>query len=207
MSRWAGSGRWAGARKRLADLDPGLRPALLALIERGDPMSPLRWTTKSTRVLAAELTRHGHRAGPDTVAALLREEGFSLQGNAKTIEGKQSPDLDARFRYLNDEITRHQNAGEPVISVDTEKKEQVCALHAVPPDAVTTRSSTRPTPRSTPPPACFLARHHPRGPLGRPGRPHARRGLQALARRTARPPRRSTAPPHRTAPVELDTAG
>jgi hypothetical protein len=117
-----------GGRKRLADLDPGLRPALLALIEpeeRGDPMSPLRWTTKSTRVLAAELTRQGHRAGPDTVAALLREEGFSLQGNAKTIEGKQSPDRDAQFRYLNDEITRHQDAGEPVVSVDTKKKEQV----------------------------------------------------------------------------------
>lgn len=117
-----------GGRKRLADLDPGLRPALLALIEpeeRGDPMSPLRWTTKSTRVLAAELTRQGHRAGPDTVAALLREEGFSLQGNAKTIEGKQSPDRDAQFRYLNEEITRHQDAGQPVVSVDTKKKEQV----------------------------------------------------------------------------------
>ena len=117
-----------GGRKRLADLDPGLRPALLALIEpeeRGDPMSPLRWTTKSTRVLAAQLALQGHRAGPDTVAALLREEGFSLQGNAKTIEGKQSPDRDAQFRYLNEEITRHQDAGEPVVSVDTKKKEQV----------------------------------------------------------------------------------
>jgi DDE family transposase len=117
-----------GGRKRLADLDPGLRPALLALIEpeeRGDPMSPLRWTTKSTRVLAAELTRQGHRTGPDTVAALLREEGFSLQGNAKTIEGTQSPDRDAQFRYLGDEVTRHQDGGEPVVSVDTKKKEQV----------------------------------------------------------------------------------
>ena len=117
-----------GGRKRLADLDPGLRPALLALIEpeeRGDPMSPLRWTIKSTRVLAAELTRQGHRAGPDTVAALLHEEGFSLQGNAKTIEGTQSPDRDAQFRYLGDQVTGHQDSGEPVVSVDTKKKEQI----------------------------------------------------------------------------------
>ena len=82
--------RPGGGRKKLADTDPGLRPALLALVEpgtRGDPMSPLRWTTLSTRNLAAELTRQGHRAGPDTVAKLLQEEGFSLQGNAKTAEG------------------------------------------------------------------------------------------------------------------------
>jgi transposase len=115
-----------GGRKRLADLDPGLRPALLALVEpdeRGDPMSPLRWTTKSLRVLAAELTRQGHRAGADTVADLLHEEGFSLQGNAKALEGKQSPDRDAQFRYLREQARDHQHAGEPVISVDTKKKE------------------------------------------------------------------------------------
>jgi hypothetical protein len=121
--------RAAGAgRKPLTTLDPGLRPALLALIEpeeRGDPVSPLRWTTKSTRVLAAELTRQGHRVGPDTVAGLLRAEGFSLQGNAKTIEGKQSPDRDAQFRYLGGQVSEHQQAGEPVVSVDTKKKEQV----------------------------------------------------------------------------------
>jgi hypothetical protein len=77
--------RPGGGRKRLSALDPGLLPALLALVEpdeRGDPMSPLRWTTKSTRTLAAELTRQGHRIGADTVADLLRAEGFSLQGNA-----------------------------------------------------------------------------------------------------------------------------
>src|SRR5580658_5698701 len=77
--------RPGGGRKRLAELDPGLRPALLALVEpdeRGDPMSPLRWTTKSLRALSAELGRQGHRAGPDTLAGLLHEEGFSLQGNA-----------------------------------------------------------------------------------------------------------------------------
>jgi hypothetical protein len=117
-----------GGRKRLAELDPGLRPALLALIEpeeRGDPMSPLRWTTKSTRGLAAELTRQGHRVGPDTVAGLLHEEGFGLQANTKTIEGTQSPDRDAQFRYLNNRVTEHQDGGEPVVSVDTKKKEMV----------------------------------------------------------------------------------
>ena len=86
--------RPGGGRKRAADVDPGLRPALLALVEpeeRGDPMSPLRWTTKSTRTLAGELTRQGHRVGADTVSDLLRAEGFSLQGNAKTIEGHAAP--------------------------------------------------------------------------------------------------------------------
>jgi transposase len=120
--------RPGGGRKRAADLDPGLRPALLALVEpeeRGDPMSPLRWTTKSTRALAAELTRQGHRAGADTVGDLLREEGFSLQGNAKTIEGKQHPDRDAQFRYINEQARAHQDTGDPVISVDTKKKELV----------------------------------------------------------------------------------
>jgi transposase len=95
--------RPGGGRKRAADLDPGLRSALLALIEpeeRGDPMSPLRWTTKSTRKLADELTARGHKVGADTVGDLLREAGFSLQGNAKAIEGTQHPDRDAQFRYL-----------------------------------------------------------------------------------------------------------
>jgi hypothetical protein len=120
--------RPGGGRKRLADLDPGLRPALLALVEpdeRGDPMSPLRWTTKSTRNLAAELARQGHRAGADTVGDLLRAEGFSLQGNAKTIEGQRHPDRDAQFRYINEQVKAHQGTGDPVISVDTKKKELV----------------------------------------------------------------------------------
>ena len=120
--------RAGGGRKRVADLDPGLRPALLALVEpgtRGDPMSPLRWTTKSTRHLAAELTRQGHRISADTVADLLREEGFSLQGNAKTIEGRQHPDRDAQFRYISGQVAGHLANGQPVISVDTKKKEKV----------------------------------------------------------------------------------
>ena len=120
--------RPGGGRKRAADVDPGLRPALLALVEpqeRGDPMSPLRWTTKSTRNLAAELTRQGHRVGADTVGDLLRAEGFSLQGNAKTIEGQRHPDRDAQFRYINEQVKAHQGTADPVISVDTKKKELV----------------------------------------------------------------------------------
>src|SRR6188472_4554195 len=108
--------RPGGGRKRAADLDPGLRPALLALVEpqeRGDPMSPLRWTTKSTRNLADELTRQGHKVSADTVGDLLREEGFSLQANAKTIEGAQHPDRDAQLRYLNDQAKAYQAAGDP----------------------------------------------------------------------------------------------
>jgi hypothetical protein len=120
--------RPGGGRKRAADLDPGLRPALLALVEpeeRGDPMSPLRWTTKSTRKLAGELARQGRKAGADTVADLLRAEGFSLQGNAKTVEGAQHPDRDAQFRYISEQARACQDAGDPVISVDTKKKELV----------------------------------------------------------------------------------
>ena len=120
--------RPGGGRKRAADADPGLRPALLALVEpeeRGDPMSPLRWTTKSTRNLAGELIRQGHQVSADTVGDLLREEGFSLQGNAKTIEGKRHPDRDAQFRYVNEQVKDHQGTADPVISVDTKKKELV----------------------------------------------------------------------------------
>ena len=86
-------------------------------------MSALRWTTKSTRALAAELTSQGHPVSADTVADLLHEQGFSLQANAKMIDGKQSPDRDAQFRYLNEQVTTHTEAGQPVVSVDTKKKE------------------------------------------------------------------------------------
>jgi hypothetical protein len=120
--------RVGGGRKPVDVTDPTLLAALLALVEptrRGDPESPLCWTTLSTRRLAAELTGTGHPVGPDTVAKLLVEQGFSLQGNAKTIEGGQHVDRDAQFSYLNDQVGEHLDAGDPVISVDTKKKELV----------------------------------------------------------------------------------
>src|SRR5437773_1464062 len=120
--------RAGGGRKRAAESDPGLVPALLALVEpdeRGDPESPLRWTVKSTRALAGELTAQGHKVSADTVHQLLRSQGFSLQGSAKTIEGKQHPDRDGQFRYINEQARAHRDAGDPVISVDAKKKEQV----------------------------------------------------------------------------------
>src|SRR6266496_4033724 len=120
--------RPGGGARRARDKDPGLVPALLALVEpeeRGDPESPLRWTVKSTRNLAGELTRQGRKIGADTVGDLLREEGFSLQGNVKTMEGKQHPDRDAQFRYIAAQAGEHMAAGQPVISVDAKKREQV----------------------------------------------------------------------------------
>lgn len=120
--------RSGGGRKSVTETDPGLVAALLALVEptrRGDPESELSWTTLSTRNLAAELTAAGHPVGPDTVARLLREQGFSLQGNSKTIEGSNHPDRDQQFSYLNEQAREHLTAGDPVISVDTKKKELV----------------------------------------------------------------------------------
>ncbi len=88
-------------------------------------MSALRWTTKSTVKLADELTARGHRVGPNTVARLLKYHDYSLQGNAKTLEGTQHPDRDAQFCYLNDQVSAFLADGFPVISVDTKKKENV----------------------------------------------------------------------------------
>ena len=120
-----------GGRKRAEKIDSGLVEMLMALVEpdeRGDPESPLRWTTKSLRHLADELTRQGHPVSAPTVGRLLKQAGFSLQANAKTLEGAQHPDRDAQFHYLNEQVKRHQAAGEPVISVDTKKREQIGRL-------------------------------------------------------------------------------
>jgi hypothetical protein len=123
--------REGGGRRSAGELDAGLVPALLALVEpdeRGDPESPLRWTTRSLRHLAGELTRQGHPVSAPTVGRLLRGAGFSLQANAKTLEGSQHPDRDAQFRYINEQVKDHQAGGEPVISVDTKKREQLGRL-------------------------------------------------------------------------------
>ena len=121
--------RRAGAgRPKLAQADPGLVPALLALVEdssRGDPESPLAWTTKSAKHLSDELTAGGHRCSPQTAWRLLHEQGFSTQANAKVAEGRRHPDRDAQFRYVAAQAKEHLAAGQPVISVDAKKKEQV----------------------------------------------------------------------------------
>lgn len=121
--------RASGAgRPRAVERDPGLLEALDALVEpetRGDPETPLRWTTKSTRNLAAELTESGHPIGHAAVGRILAEMGYSLQANAKTLEGKQHPDRDAQFRYIHDTAKEFTAVGEPVISVDTKNKQMV----------------------------------------------------------------------------------
>ncbi len=121
--------RHSGAgRKALVQCDPQLVQALEALVDpdtRGDPMSPLRWTCKSTRELARLLTAQGHLVSHMTVAQLLHDLHYSLQGNAKTKEGKQHPDRDAQFRYIQRQGESFLGRGWPVISVDTKKKELV----------------------------------------------------------------------------------
>ena len=120
--------RPGAGRRKLAEADPGLVPALAALVEdssRGDPQSPLSWTTKSAKNLSDELTRQGHRCSPQTAWRLLHEQGFSTQANAKVTEGKRHPDRDAQFRYISAQAREHLAAGQPVISVDAKKKEQV----------------------------------------------------------------------------------
>jgi hypothetical protein len=117
-----------GGRKTNAEHQPDLVEKLESLIEpltRGDPESPLRWTIKSTRTLAAELVKQGYRAGSTLVASLLSDLGYSLQGNRKTIEGKQHPDRNAQFEYINARVARELKARQPVISVDTKKKELI----------------------------------------------------------------------------------
>jgi hypothetical protein len=120
--------RPGAGRKKATDLDPELLVVLDSLVEpesRGDPMSPLRWTTKSTRTLSAELTRLGHQAGSGLVGRMLHYLGYSLQANAKVTEGAQHPDRDAQFAHINATAAEHLAAGQPVISVDCKKKELV----------------------------------------------------------------------------------
>ncbi len=113
-------------RPKSIDAQPGLLMALDDLVEpesRGDPMCPLRWTTKSTRTLADELGRQGFTVSHVTVGVLLHEMGYSLQANAKENEGRQHEDRNAQFVHLNSEVERHLATGHPVISVDAKKKE------------------------------------------------------------------------------------
>ena len=120
--------RPGGGRRRITENDPALMRALESLIEpltRGDPESPLRWTCKSTRKLAEELTRQCHPIGERTVADLLQQAGYSLQANCKTREGRSHPDRNAQFEYINSSVQRCLRRGEPAVSVDTKKKELV----------------------------------------------------------------------------------
>ena len=117
-----------GGRKRLTQTDPQLLDRLEWLVDpttRGDPMSPLRWTCKSTQQLAQALTEDGHELSPRTVGRLLNAAGFSLQGNRKTKEGAAHPDRNAQFEHINATVRRFQRRAQPVISVDTKKKELV----------------------------------------------------------------------------------
>ena len=120
--------RPGGGRKQLTATDPKLFAKLEWLIDpttRGDPMSPLRWTCKSTHELAQALTEQGHALSPRTVGRLLNAAGYSLQGNRKTKEGAEHPDRNAQFEHINATVKRLQQRSQPVISVDTKKKELV----------------------------------------------------------------------------------
>lgn len=124
--------RSGAGRRQLVLQDPQLLDKLEALVEpltRGDPQSPLRWTCKSTRALASELCLQSHPVSHEKVAQLLRDLDYSLQGNRKTLEGKSHPDRDKQFRYINEQVRKALAAGQPVISVDTKKKELIGNFH------------------------------------------------------------------------------
>lgn len=118
--------RPGGGRKRLTVVDPELTASLEKLVDpmtRGDPQSPLRWTCKSTTQLAGELTRQGHPVSPRSVGRLLKAAGYRLQSNRKTREGSTHPDRNIQFEHINATVIAFQEQGQPVISVDTKKKE------------------------------------------------------------------------------------
>ena len=120
-----------GGRKRVEEADPEMQRELRRIVEEttaGDPMSLLKWTNKSTRTIADELTRRGHRTSWVTVARCLHDMGYSLQANVKTVEGRQHPDRDAQFRHINAQVKSFLRTGDPVVSVDTKKKELVGAF-------------------------------------------------------------------------------
>ena len=120
--------RAGGGRKRLEHADPGLTSALERIMGEntaGDPMSFLRWTNKSTERIAEELTHQGHRVSGETVRRRLCELGYSLQANAKSLEGASPPERDAQFRYINKEVKTHLRRQGPVLSIDTKRKERV----------------------------------------------------------------------------------
>jgi hypothetical protein len=120
--------RPGGGRKKLLVTDPGLRAALLDVLEAQSPgpaPAPLRWTTKSLRGIAAELAHRGHLMSAPTVASLLRQEHFSLYASARQVDGWQRADREAQFRYINDQAVAHMAAGQPVISVEARKTELV----------------------------------------------------------------------------------
>lgn len=120
--------RVGGGRKRVTETDPTLLKALDALVDpvtRGHPESPLRWTCKSTRKLAEELQKQQHCVCDRTVAALLIEEGYSLQANRKTTEGKQHPDRNAQFEHIHEKVLSFLKKRQPIVSIDTKKKELV----------------------------------------------------------------------------------
>ena len=120
--------REGGGRKKVTALDPTLLKDLDALVDptvRGDPMCGIRWTCKSTRKLAKELCTKGHRVGSTTVGKELRAQKYSLQGNRKTREGSSNPDRNAQFEHIHAVATRFQRRGDPVISIDTKKKELI----------------------------------------------------------------------------------
>jgi len=120
--------REGGGRRKTIEKDPSLLADLELLVEpttRGDPESPLRWTCKSVRQLAQELQQRGHQVSHQLVSEMLHDQGYSLQANRKTVEGTEHPDRDAQFEYINRRVRLFLREGDPVISVDTKKKELV----------------------------------------------------------------------------------
>ena len=124
--------RAGGGRKKLVDHKPCLLEALDRLIDpetRGDPMSPLRWTSKSTAKLARELENAGYKVSANTVAGLLKQAGYSLQSVRKKLEGASHEDRDQQFHFINNSVIEFQDQGEPVVSIDAKKKELIGAFH------------------------------------------------------------------------------